>query len=125
MKKVLFLLVMLFSAYALFAEENQSDEVQETTASKEKPAMYAGAVVGVDGHCGPYINHYFWSLALEPHFGIYPFSKKNMGLEASFRFVSIKVNERGIFRGSHLASCRKGLNLCGCRRILSSTEVHL
>ena len=70
----------LFVSCALFA--------QEDSAPKEKPPMYAGAVVGIDGHCGPYINHYFWSLGFEPHFGIYPFEKKNMGLEVSFRLVT-------------------------------------
>jgi hypothetical protein len=99
MKKTLIILIALLCfTITLTAQETEektepvaTEETQETkttAAPKEKPPMYAGAAIGVDGHCGPYINHYFWSFAFEPHFGIYPFSKKNMGIETSLRLVT-------------------------------------
>ncbi len=99
MKKTLIILIALLGfAFTLTAQETEektepvaTEETQETkttAAPKERPPMYAGAAIGVDGHCGPYINHYFWSFAFEPHFGIYPFSKKNMGIETSLRLVT-------------------------------------
>ena len=87
MKKVFIILFALFVGCALFA--------QEDSAPKELPPMYAGGVMGLDGHCGPYMNHYFWSFAFEPHFGIYPFAKKNMGIEASFRLVTKNEFNKG------------------------------
>ena len=98
MKKLLIILIALLGfTFTMAAQETEektepvaTEETQETkttAAPKERPPMYAGAAIGVDGHCGPYINHYFWSFAFEPHFGIYPFEKKNMGIETSFRLV--------------------------------------
>ena len=95
MKKVFIILFTCFISCAVFAQETE-EPISETETvpvvkavdvPKEIPPMYAGGVIGVDGHCGPYINHYFWSLGFEPHFGIYPFEKKNMGLEVSFRLA--------------------------------------
>ena len=99
MKKTLFILFALLGfTFTLTAQETEEKtepvateetlETKTTAAPKERPPMYAGAAMGVDGHCGPYINHYFWSFAFEPHFGIYPFSKKNMGIETSLRLVT-------------------------------------
>ena len=85
MKKLLIILFTLFIGTAAFAE---------------RPPMYAGAVMGFDGHCGPYINHYFGSFAFEPHFGIYPFAKKNMGIEASFRFATKNDFNYGGYTGT-------------------------
>ena len=80
MKKIFIILFTMFFSCAIFA--------QEDAATKGIPPMYAGAVLGFDGHCGPYINHYFGAFAFEPHFGIYPFNNENIGIEASFRFVT-------------------------------------
>ena len=83
MKKILILLIAILGFTFTLAAQDATP-----AAPKERPPMYAGAAIGVDGHCGPYINHYFWSFAFEPHFGIYPFSKKNMGIETSLRLVT-------------------------------------
>lgn len=90
MKKILIILIALLGfAFTMAAQETEETQETKTTAApKERPPMYAGAAIGVDGHCGPYINHYFWALGFEPHFGIYPFAKKNMGIETSLRLVT-------------------------------------
>lgn len=91
MKKLLIILITLFIGTAAFAE---------------LPPMYAGGVLGLDGHCGPYINHYYWSFAFEPHFGIYPFEKKNMGIEASFRLATKNSSSHDgyIYNGTYTES---------------------
>lgn len=83
MKKLLIILIAILGFTFTLAAQDATP-----AAPKERPPMYAGAAIGVDGHCGPYINHYFWSFAFEPHFGIYPFSRKNMGIETSLRLVT-------------------------------------
>lgn len=99
MKKTLIILFTLLTfTFTLAAQEAEektetvaTEETQETkvtAAPKERPPMYAGAAIGLDGHCGPYINHYFWAFGFEPHFGIYPFEKKNMGIETGLRLVT-------------------------------------